>query len=353
MNEITRYEVNKLLSELWVENPKIEDIINKTLRLFDRTLSDDDKNEIVLNWLERLKILKRYNGISPMFYRDTVSIHQSRIHSLVNQLQFVLLYIYWYDFDHSYAHTLWYIHDDIEWVSPLWDITTDKKNELSQESIIIMKKIEERCANLLCKYIELPEFYWDDGNKAKLYNDSVHKNTAISKIVSLIDKIDWFMSALHELIAWNEDFRKPVIDYINYFKSLMKNNTLNELTWINIQKYLNFLWNHHVWWSIPDWWINYETAKTLNWENEHEVFKNFMYASSYFDLESYILLERKIADLIWLNVNHTEDSVKNEDYWIPWYMAWKKATFCMWYSEMDWKRYSAIELLTIKREWVY
>ncbi|USN57864.1 MAG: hypothetical protein H6767_05915 [Candidatus Peribacteria bacterium] len=91
---------------------------------------------------------------------------------------------------------------------------------LSAESTRALHIIEIRCAHILAHHAEIIQLTPTENEE--LPEDTIYKRSREAKTVSLVDKIDGFMSCLHEVLAGNTSFREPFLNYITIFKSYLE-----------------------------------------------------------------------------------------------------------------------------------
>lgn len=180
-----------------------------------------------------------------MLYRNNVAVHQFTLDSmLAKSTGFIVQNIA--EFDKEKASRYCLLHDFPEIVSAFWDIPTPAKKELEERQLMeYIEKIERLSISALIQEKSTEAWLildWVETSEAELeeiFEMSTHKREIEAQVCWFLDKIEWFMSCLHEVLAWNRIFKKAFTQYIEIFKNApekYKNiehlfNSENDNTW--------------------------------------------------------------------------------------------------------------------------
>jgi 5'-deoxynucleotidase YfbR-like HD superfamily hydrolase len=317
-----------------------EDIKSVVREVIQRTLSEDELNKFcgkieailswkfsIQEWFENLDTwiykLKRFSPHAPMFYRDFVWIHLVRMWLIWPCLQYIIQYgdekLWLRDkcknpregFDFRYFLTMLERHDDSEIFSPLWDIPSHIKYNLSEKSKQILEQIEISIEECLSKNYQSVEYYNQEEKMKGLFIDARQKITLEAQVMSYLDKVDGFMMAFHEVAAGNATFIVPLQNYIQILKDIQ--------SWEKLPLISLFF-------SI--FFADYrEFLSEIHNPSEQEEFHLYGWLEQFwhiFDIQSLISTETKLPRLIETEKHHTLKSLLEDDFWLPGYLSWKR-----------------------------
>lgn len=186
----------------------------------------------LLSWRKReenLERIKRYHKFKVMFYRTNNRIHSKRVLALLEEIIPFVVKIY-PDFNVELARLIAIHHDNHEIIMKGGDISLQLKlnmkyngdnkglQELHQEEILAVERLSESYPKKIKGY---------DYKRIALH--AVFKDCTEAQAVSFTDKIDGYCEAVHEVLAGNNIFLEPVINYLsNTFDDLVKRYPLIE-----------------------------------------------------------------------------------------------------------------------------
>lgn len=292
---ISDHDINVLLNEIETPESKIEQVRKLTQEILSLTQEQaTEKTSPELSRMlyltdERAKHIPRFEHI-PMVYRDYVGVHSDRIMLLFWLNRWVLFkQIFWDDFNDHYLTLYAKVHDILEGLSPFWDIPTPLKLWLSDRSQEVMDIVERKLWEILIAKIPLSD-YWDEYDEAML-EDMITKRSLESQVLSYFDKVDWYITCFHELIAWNKDFLEPFNNYIAIFKDIKAWTKL-----ANLQVLLDWDWEEDKVGHIKNFW----------------------------NIDSILEQENRLDEFFW-KCSTTELMIENieSDFWLPMYTSWK------------------------------
>ena len=307
--------VRQLVTEVWISSELIEKTITLIIAILNWQVNGA---QVVKEWNEKLYLLKRFNTINNMVYRDYVWIHQHRLANIIINYPYFILFNRKH-FDLDYAKILASHHDITEWISPLWDIITPTKIGLNKNLSKLLEKIELACIELILMNFKI---WWvTQKTQKKLYLDSLYKSTFEWKLVSYLDKLDWFMVCFHEITAGNNDFIKPFKGYLEIFKKIKSLKLYPELS--------------HLFYLGKIWFEQY--LKKTNSDKSH--LQQLILSTAFFDINTILAQENKLKELLKNWKFHDINNINYNDFWFPAYQAWKNATLSMNQSHNLWWKY--------------
>ncbi len=172
-----------------------------------------------LTWASRLQDLdtiKRYGPMKVMYYRTTDAFHVGRVKTLVQRPEiFDLARELVRGLDGAMVPVLADHHDDPENYPDLGDVTLQAKLMMNAEQLSDHQKKEILAAE------EVARCYAPRRGPRRvqgyllldLYHRAILKDSKEAQLVSLVDKMDGFCEALHELLAGNTPFAEAVMNY--------------------------------------------------------------------------------------------------------------------------------------------
>ncbi|MFA6355384.1 MAG: YfbR-like 5'-deoxynucleotidase [Candidatus Paceibacterota bacterium] len=180
----------------------------------------------LLSWKRReenLFKIKRYHKFKVMFYRTNNLLHSKRVLSLLEEILPIVKSLY-PDFDEKKARLIALHHDNHEIILEGGDIPLQYKLMMSKEELSDLQQKEISAVEILSKsYPKTINGY--DFKKLSLH--AIYKDCIEAQAVSFIDKIDAYCEAIHEILAGNNIFLEPIINYhARTFSRLHKNYPL-------------------------------------------------------------------------------------------------------------------------------
>lgn len=297
----------------WTQNE-----LCKTLLLTPEKVTIDDIRNLYLSlWkLIRFRWLK-------LFYKDTVALHQWRLLRVVEYC-FHILWLVFPDFDHQFARALAYNHDDIEAFSIFWDIPGPLKETLTLEERKLIDEIETAIMNKVTEHMLTS--LWPNYNE--LLTEWTNKTKLESKLVSYVDKVDWFIHAFHEVCAWNRDFIEPFVNYMKTFRSFKE--------WKYPELFKLFNLTKEEYYSYLEWFFEDEGLVQLRYPIIH-----------YFDIDYILEQWERLEELLKNWKPHTFSSIYYDDFDLPAYKFRKYLRFRLPPAAInEWE--SPLSLLTTK-----
>lgn len=173
-----------------------------------------------LTWEKRphdLAGVARYAPMKVMYLRSNDGTHVQRVEALVQEPQILDLVSELYpDLDRVLVRVQARHHDDPEVYPKLGDVTlqaklimnADQLGDHQKKEIIAAREVAagyatKRGPRMVRGYPLLD-----------LYYHAIFKDCMEAQLVSVVDKMDGFCEALHELLAGNTPFAEPVINYL-------------------------------------------------------------------------------------------------------------------------------------------
>ncbi|NVN96867.1 HD domain-containing protein [Candidatus Nomurabacteria bacterium] len=180
----------------------------------------------LLSWKKReenLLKIKRYHKFKVMFYRTNNLIHSRRVLFLLEEILPIIKILY-PNFDEKKARLIALYHDNHEIVIEGGDIPLQYKLMMNDEELSDLERKEILAVEMLSKsypkYIKGYEY-------KQLSLHAIHKDCIEAQAVSFVDKIDGYCEAIHEILAGNNIFLEPIINYYaRTFNHLHKNYPL-------------------------------------------------------------------------------------------------------------------------------
>lgn len=176
---------------------------------------DNMRNQgyIRLSWKNReedLRKVPRYSDMSTiMYYRSTLLMHTQRVEALLESSLPLACKAY-PEFDAVKARLIARHHDDYELQPKIGDVSLQLKLAMNGDERKELKKREIAAAHAMAKtYPKKVEGY----NYLQLLLHAIHKDCMEAQLVSVVDKNDGYGEALHELLAGNNMFSQPVVNY--------------------------------------------------------------------------------------------------------------------------------------------
>lgn len=166
----------------------------------------------LLSWKKReenLIKIKRYHKFKVMFYRTNNLIHSKRVLFLLEEILPIIKSLY-HDFDEKKARLIALHHDDYEIVLEGGDIPLQYKLMMNEEELSSLLQKELLAIDMLVKsYPKKIKGY----EYKQLLLHAVFKDCIEAQVISLVDKIDGYCEAIHEVLAGNVVFLEPIINY--------------------------------------------------------------------------------------------------------------------------------------------
>jgi hypothetical protein len=173
-----------------------------------------------LTWEKRpddLAAVLRYAPMKVMYLRSNDALHVERVEALVQDPVILDLASELYpDLDRVLVQVQARHHDDPEIFPKLGDVTLQAKLVMNADQLSDHQKKEIVAAR------EVAAAYATKRGPRKvqgyplldLYFHAIFKDCMEAQLVSVVDKMDGFCEALHELLAGNVPFAEPVINYL-------------------------------------------------------------------------------------------------------------------------------------------
>lgn len=159
---------------------------------------------------DALDSIDRYPDWPTMFYRTTDRLHSQRVSWIVEDLADAITEVYGGRVDIEQARVLALVHDDYETDPRLGDVPLWLKLRMGD-----IERAELDLRELAA--IDLVTGRWPERVNGFAYRDlllQAHgKTTLEAQIVSLADKTDALCEAIHEFLAGNELFNRPIGTY--------------------------------------------------------------------------------------------------------------------------------------------
>jgi len=351
-------DIKLLISELWEYGESLWPLDKVSRDIFDiLNLSSNTSSWVDHNvWVENLMNTQRFPEFQ-LITHDNIFAHQVRLSNIVKEL--------WYFFDEINYNwyfenkiSVWYlsslalVHDDTEWVNPLKDIPTNIKNSLSGKAKIILHDIELACINILANHQidHLKDFSKEE--LRGLYFDAESKNSLEWQLLSYLDKVDWFLFTLHEILNCNTEIIEVFNNYINILKSIKEDKSKYPLIRFLIDADIgllrdviskSFLFsNQELLWideSINDTMksklLSFVELFNLDWLIKIQIEENYSWTQD--DKSDY----ETLRDMNWI---YTDAMPKVKSSGIPAYDAWKIAYSNVWYYNW-WELINWIDLM--------
>jgi len=170
-----------------------------------------EKNRTHLTWKSReqdLGWVMRYGRLSVMYYRTNLLIHSQRVTALLERV-IPLAKKSYPDFDARKARLIARHHDDYE-LQPIGDVPLQLKLVMSGYELSELQEKEILAAEAMARvYPKRVGGY----NYLQLLLHAIHKDCREAQLVSVVDKVDGYCEALHEVLAGNTVFLEAVINY--------------------------------------------------------------------------------------------------------------------------------------------
>jgi len=356
-NTVSKNDIELLLWELW-EYWKtlwtVEQVSTDIFNILNLAKNSNWANIDHKVWVNNLQNTERFPWCEKVI-SDNVFAHQVRLSEIVDELMFFIEEIVneWNfnsKIDGWYVYWLALVHDDSEWISPLKDIPTTIKLWLSEQSNKILSILEDSFIDILSRFHEDNLKYGMTSDKLKeLYLDSENKNSLSWQMVSYLDKVDWFMSCLHEIYNWNEWFKKQFKNYIKILTEIRDNKEKYPkirfiLDW-DINKFQNKI-NNLPWFDSSN---DYDYDKSVikkTWNRSSNVLELFN-INWLLDIEKYLdkIIDTWIIDksyeyqiLAWADWLHPDFEPNVETTIFKSYEAWKIAYAKMCYIDVNWNK---------------
>ena len=231
---------------------------------------------------KNLEDIKRYHKFKVMFYRSNDLLHSKRVLALLKEILPYIIKLY-PEFDVTLAKLIALHHDNHEIIMKGGDISLQLKLNMNyngdheglrllhQEEILAVEKLSESYPKEIKGY-----------KYKEIAFHAVYKDCIEAQVVSFVDKIDGYCEAIHEVLAGNNIFLEPVINYLS--------NTFNDLV------------------------RAYPLIKEL-----------FEIKNVWFDLKSIVDLKDFFEDGLIGGKPHTQETIEKKTV-IPQYEMWKKIT---------------------------
>lgn len=252
-----------------------------------------------------------------MLYRNNVAVHQFTLDSMLTKsTDFITKNIK--EFDKKKASRYCLLHDFPEIVSAFWDIPTPAKQELEKKQLMgHIEEIERLSISALIQEKSTEAWLildWVETSEAELeeiFEMSTYKREIEAQVCWFLDKIEWFMSCLHEVLAWNRNFKTPFLQYINLFKDAHK-------------KYKNI---EHL----------------FNSEEDNAWF---------FDLNSIVALENKVDEFLEKWTPHNSKNLDERRNVLKAYASWIDSINFINWEYLAWIKTTSEKILLEQVEWI-
>ena len=170
------------------------------------------KKKCSISWKNReqdLKNIKRYNKFTVMFYRTDDLVHSERVKFLLEEILPFVKDIY-PEIDVKKAKLIAKHHDDYEITLDEGDIPLQLKLMMDKNEHSILQQKEIYAASLLSSFYpkKINGYFYE-----QILLHSIFKDCMEAQLVSFVDKIDGYCEAVHEVLAGNNVFLEPVINY--------------------------------------------------------------------------------------------------------------------------------------------
>ena len=164
-----------------------------------------------------LKNVKRYGRMRVMFYRTDLHLHSQRVKALVKSISEEVRNLY-PNFNPKKAGLIALHHDDHELITG--DVPLQLKLRMNGDDLSDLKEQEILATEAIAK------IYPKTVGKHRYLDltlHAIHKDCLEAQVVSLVDKCDGYCEAIHEVLAGNDVFLEPLINYnIKTFNNLFE-----------------------------------------------------------------------------------------------------------------------------------
>lgn len=198
-----------------------------------------EKNKPI-SWKNResnLREIKRYHKFKTMFYRTDDLIHSKRVKSMVIEYSSFIKELY-PEYDVKKAAFIATHHDDHEIVMEKGDIPLQLKLMMNEEELNDLHSDELAAVDLVSQYYpkKVGGYFYKN-----ILLHAVYKDCIEAQFVSFVDKIDGYCEALHEVMAGNNVFLEPIINYnIHTFNKVRSKYYLLEKAFESEHNFFNF-----------------------------------------------------------------------------------------------------------------
>lgn len=173
-----------------------------------------DNSHTLLTWGSRdqdLQCIPRYHRLVVMFYRTNLYIHKRRLRTILKKVLIPIAKRYYPDLNAKKTELIAEYHDDPELVPFLGDVPLQFKFMMNESELETLREKEIAAAEAIAQiYPRRIGGYIC----RELLLSAIYKDCKEAQLVSFGDKaIDGYGEAFHELLAGNNVFAEPVINY--------------------------------------------------------------------------------------------------------------------------------------------
>lgn len=315
----TKEEISDLIKKVWWTKNELCKI------LLDDPFSVNKKD--LLKMYKWLRHLIRFRWIQSQYY-DNVMLHQVRLTHMMTRCSKFIYYILEDQFDFSFARDLFYHHDDTEWFSVFWDIPWPYKDQLTKREKFVLDYVENMGIEALLNLFELSS--WNDFKE--VLKESSEKRRPEWAVMSYLDKAwDWFMQTFHEIVAWNQQYEEPFLNYMKTFRSF------KDWKYPVLLKFFEEAKN-------PKNFRKYILSDFREYPEERD---RFFYIYSLFNIDEFLRQENRLDELLTTGKKHTFQSVIRNNYGFKAYWIRKEIyRECREISWVLWHKTTPMLLLT-------